>query len=269
LRPWANLKALLNSRLLTVRGGRKGLTRNFPRSGSAWHVGAMLVLAHRGANRQAPENTVPAMARALALGADGVELDVHRTADGQLVVRHDADTPAGVLCELTTEQVAAVLPDVPKLAEVLDVCRGKLVNVEIKNLPGDPDWDPDERAADLLVGLLGTRTGVDDVLVSSFHLPTVDRVRATAPEVSTAFLSFGLDPLEALAFAADHGHAALHPDVWSLGDPAEVAGRAHDRGLRVTAWTVNQPDQLLRLRDAGIDAVITDVPDVALAELER
>jgi len=226
---------------------------------SLWHVERMLVLAHRGANRQAPENTVAAMARAVELGADGVELDVHRTADGHLVVRHDADTPAGPIGDLTRDEVAEALPDVPTLGEVLDVCRGTLVNVEVK--------DPDPRAVDVLVGLLGTRAGLDDVLVSSFHLPTVDRVRETAPELATGFLTFGLDPVSALATAVDHGHSAVHPDVWSLADPAALVGRAHDQGLRVNVWTVNDPDQLRGLRDAGIDAVITDVPDLARAAL--
>ena len=129
----------------------------------------MLVLAHRGANRLAPENTVAAMARAVELGADGVELDVHRSADGQLVVRHDAETPIGALGDLTLAEIRGALGDVPTLAEVLDVCRGRLVNVEVK--------DPDPRAADALVELLGRRSGADDVLVSSFDLPTVDRVR--------------------------------------------------------------------------------------------
>ncbi len=216
----------------------------------------MLVLAHRGANRQAPENTLPAMARAVELGADGVELDVHRTADGHLVVRHDADTPAGALGDLTRAEIAEALPDVPALAEVLDVCRGALVNVEVK--------DPDPRAVDVLVSLLAARAGVDDVLVSSFHLPTVDLVHEREPGLATGFLSFGLDPFAALATAVEHGHAAVHPDVWALGDPEALVAQAHDRGLRVNVWTVNEPDQLLRLRGAGVDAVITDVPDLAL-----
>jgi glycerophosphoryl diester phosphodiesterase len=220
-------------------------------------VGGMLVLAHRGANRQAPENTVLAMVRALEVGADGVELDVHRTVDGALAVRHDADTPVGMLTGLTRAELAAALPEVPVLEEVLDVCRGRLVNVEVK--------DPDPRAVDELVDLLRARGGADEVLVSSFHLPTVDRVRDLAPGVPSALLSFGLDPLQALDTAREHGHDALHPDVWTLlqGDPAEVAHGAHEQGMRVTVWTVNEADQLLRLRDAGIDGVITDVPDLA------
>ena len=212
----------------------------------------MLVLAHRGANRLESENTVPAMVRAMDLGADGVELDVHRTADGALAVRHDADSPIGSLGDLTLAEIRSALPEVPTLAEVLDVCRGGLVNVEVK--------DPDPRAVDLLVALLEERDGADDVLVSSFHLPTVDRMHELAPAVPTGLLTFGVDPLEALATAEAHGHVAVHPDVWSLGGPVldAVTHRARERGLRVNVWTVNDPDELRRLEAAGVDAVITD-----------
>ena len=156
----------------------------------------MLVLAHRGANRQAPENTVPAMVRALEVGADGVELDVHRTADGALVVRHDVETPVGPVTRLTRAELAVALPEVPVLEEVLDVCRGRLVNVEIK--------DPDPRAVDrAAVALLEARArGATRCWCRRSTSPTVDRVRDLAPDVPSAFLSFGLDPLEALDTAA-------------------------------------------------------------------
>ena len=221
-------------------------------------VSGMLVLAHRGANRREPENTVPAMRQAMDLGADGVELDVHRTADGALVVRHDADTPAGMIGELTLGMLHASFPDVPALAAVLDVCEGWLVNVEMK--------DPDPRATEALIELLAVRSSgsSDDVLVSSFDLATIDRVRALAPHLPTGFLSFGLAPDEVLAVAVDHGHTAVHPDVWTLmaGDVGEFVGRVHDAGLQVNVWTVNELDQVVALRDAGVDALITD--DTAL-----
>jgi glycerophosphoryl diester phosphodiesterase len=215
----------------------------------------MLVLAHRGANRVAPENTVAAMREAVDRGADGVELDVHRTADGALVVRHDADTPAGRLGELTHDEVRRTLPDVPTLEEVLDVCRGRLVNVEIK--------DPDPRAAEAVVDLLaGRRPPTDEVIVSSFDLATVDRVRQLAPAVATGFLSFGLDPHSALVIALEHGHTAVHPDVWTLlnvnVDVGAFVARAHDLERLVNVWTVNDATQMEQLRDAGVDAVITD-----------
>jgi glycerophosphoryl diester phosphodiesterase len=223
-------------------------------------VSGMRVLAHRGANRLEPENTVPAMRQAIGHGADGVELDVHRTADGALVVRHDADTAVGMVGELTLGTLHESFPDVPVLAAVLDVCEGWLVNVEMK--------DPDPRAAEALIELLALRSsgGSDDVLVSSFDLATIDRVRALAPHLPTGLLSFGLAPDEVLGVAVDHGHTAVHPDVWTLMtvDVAAFVTRAHDAGLQVTVWTVNEVDQVVALRDAGVDAVITD--DTALYE---
>ncbi len=230
-----------------------------------------LVLAHRGANRFAHENTLPAFARASELGADGVELDIHRSADGELVVRHDAATPAGMLAEMTLAEIRVGLPEVPTLGEALDVCAGLLVNVEIKNAPRDRDWDPSDRAAQLLVELLAAREGRDRVLVSSFNLASIDRVRSIAPDVPTALLTRGKDPLEALLIAESHGHGALHPDVLSVAGAraAAAAARAHERGLEVNVWTVNDPAELARLAAAGIDALITDVPDVALHTLGR
>jgi glycerophosphoryl diester phosphodiesterase len=146
------------------------------------------------------------------------------------------------------------------------VCGGRLVNVEIKNLPHQPGFDPDDRAAAVLVELLAAR-GADRVLVSSFNLTTVDRVRALAPALPTGWLVVGADVGAALARAADHGHRALHPDVGSLAGPVAGAlvGDAHRRGLAVNVWTVNDPGEIRRLADAGVDAVISDAPDVALA----
>ena len=205
-----------------------------------------LVLAHRGANRFAPDNTLAAFSRAVELGADGVELDIHRTSDGVLVVRHDATSPVGVLAELTLAVIRSDLPEVPTLGEALDVCAGVLVNVEIKNAPRDADWDPSDRAAELLVELLAAREGRDRVLVSSFNLASVDRVRSIAPHVPTALLTWGQDPLEALLSAESHGHRAMHPDLLSVAGAraAAAATRAHERGLELNVWTVNDPAEL-------------------------
>lgn len=220
-------------------------------------VSGMLVLAHRGANRLAPENTVRAMQEAVARGADGVELDLHRTADGALVVRHDAETPVGLLGERSLHEVRSALPDVPTLPEVFDVCRGRLVNVEIK--------DPDPRVVETLVELLAARHDPpDDVLVSSFDLSTIDHVRTLVPDLPTGFLSFGLDPHTALLLAFEHGHRAVHPDVWTLTtvDVDAFVVRAHDLGLQVNVWTVNDESQVAALCAAGVDAVITDDADL-------
>lgn len=232
-----------------------------------------LVLAHRGARREAPENTLEAFALALEQGADGVELDVHRTADGGLVVHHDADASGlGVLATWALADIRAARPDIPTLDEVLDACAGTLVNVEIKNLLGDADYDPDDAAADLVVACLERRGSRDDVLVSSFNLATINRVRALSPTVPTGFLTMlGFDPVDALDVCTANGHGALHPFVGMLAAAmAERAtARAHELGLRVNVWTVNDDDEIRRLAACGVDAIMTDVPDAALRALNR
>jgi glycerophosphoryl diester phosphodiesterase len=176
-----------------------------------------------------------------------------------------------MLSDMTSSAVRAALPEVPFLDEALDVCAGRLVNVEIKNMPGEGDWDPSRHGAGLLVDLLARRGGSDDVLVSSFDLPSIDRVRSLSVSVPTALLTWGTDPLEGLAIVEDHGHRALHPDVRSVTarSAQAIAASAHERGLQLNVWTVNDPDELARLAAAGVDALITDVPDVALRALGR
>jgi glycerophosphoryl diester phosphodiesterase len=238
---------------------------------SSGAVAMPAVWAHRGARTIAPENTLEAFARALEQGADGVELDVHRTGDGGLVVHHDATAPdLGVLATLPMEEIRARRPDIPTLDEVLDCCAGSLVNVEIKNMPGDDDFDESEQAAAAVIALLGERGRRDDVLVSSFHLPTIDRVHDLDATVRTGHLVFGDDLHDALERCVERGHGALHPFVGFVG--SDVAGalaeRAHAFDVAVNVWTVNDESEIARLAAAGVDAVITDVPDVARSVLD-
>jgi glycerophosphoryl diester phosphodiesterase len=232
-----------------------------------------LVLAHRGARQEAPENTLEAFNLALAQGSDGVELDVHRTVDGGLVVHHDADASGvGVLAARTLADIRSARPDIPTLDEALDLCVGSLVNVEIKNLPGDADYDPVDGTADLVVACVERRGSRDDVLVSSFNLATINRVRALSPTLATGLLTMlGFDPVDALDVCVANGHGALHPFVAMLVDgmAERVTGRAHELGLRVNVWTVNDDDEIQRLARAHVDSIMTDVPAAALRALGR
>ena len=225
------------------------------------------LLAHRGATAVAPENTLQAFVAASAVGADGVELDVHRTADSGLVVHHDAEARGlGVLAERTQAEIRAARPEIPTLDEALEACTGMLVNVEVKNLPGDADYDPAEGVAASVVELLSRRDRRDDVLVSSFNLDTVDRVRELDVTIPTGFLTLvGMDPVDAVEVAHAHGHGAVNPDVRALVGEAAAAtvARAHGLGMTVNVWTVNDEHEMRRLATAGVDAVITDVPDIA------
>jgi glycerophosphoryl diester phosphodiesterase len=224
-----------------------------------------LVLAHRGANREAPENTLAAFAAARRLGAAGVELDVRRTADGELVIRHDAAIEGfGVLRDRSLAELRAAHPEVPTLAEALDVLDGLLVNIEVKCLPTEPDADPDHEVAGAVAALVVARGLAASVVVSSFDLAAVDAVRSLAGSIPTAWLTVGVPVSDAAAVAAEHGHAWLHPDrVQAARDPVGAVRAAHGAGVRLDVWTVNDPDEVRALRDAGVDALITDVPDVA------
>jgi glycerophosphoryl diester phosphodiesterase len=226
------------------------------------------VWAHRGASVARRENTVDAFAEARRQGAAGVELDVRRSADRALVVHHDAALADG---RLIVELEAGALPeDVVLLDAALDACAGLVVNIEIKNVEVDPDWDPDQFLAAAVVDLLHRRgTAPAEVVVSSFGLAAIDRVRALDPSIPTGYLaSARWDQRGALQRAIDGGHSAFHP-YHLVVEPGLVAA-AHDAGVAVNTWTVDDPDRIRWLAgECGVDAVITNVPDVALAALAR
>jgi glycerophosphoryl diester phosphodiesterase len=229
----------------------------------------MLVIGHRGASRAHPENTLEAFQGAIDQGADGIELDVRRTADGALALSHDDTLADGrVVVELQEAELPAGMPI---LARALDVCRPlSVVNIEIKNWPDDQDFDPTEQVAADVVELLAARGELDDgrALVSCFHLPTVDRVHELAPGLATAWLLGLIDDAAALIDrAVTHGHVAIHPHHAFVDDA--LVSRAHDAGLAVNTWTCDEPDRIRWLAEVGVDAVVTNVPDVALAALGR
>ena len=227
-----------------------------------------LVLAHRGASRAAPENTIPAFTRARELGADGVELDVRRTADDVLVVHHDPEVEGlGLIAAHPLAALRAARTDVPTLVEALAACTGLLVNVEVKCLPWEPDADgPDHPVVRAVVEAV--RAHAPDAIVSSFDLGAVDACRTFAPELTTAWLTSSQELATASAIASEHGHAWLHPDRGSaLATRKDGIQAAHDQGVRVDVWTVDDPDEIRTLAAAGVDAIVTNVPDVALAAL--
>ena len=158
----------------------------------------MEIIAHRGASAAYPENTVEAFRAAGELGASWVELDVRRTADGRLAVHHDAHLADG---RAIVDVAGRDLPStVPSLAEALDACAPLGVNVEIKNSPNDVDFDPTAALVELVVADIAACS--QPILVSSFHPPTLDRVRAADATVATAQLTFELaDPQRAVAAA--------------------------------------------------------------------
>jgi len=216
-----------------------------------------------------------AFAAARAQGADGVECDVRSTRDGVLVIHHDpapADAdPGTVLALLDHVEVARRWPTIPTLEQTLDECRDLVVNVEIKNVPWEAGFDPTEATATAVVGLLAARAGVDQVVVSSFHVPSVDRVHELDGAIPTGVLfSERIDFASMVQLAIERGHTAVHPGLAGMGEDAEGHVReAYERGLEVNVWTVNEPTDLVRLAALGASGLITDVPDVARRALGR
>jgi glycerophosphoryl diester phosphodiesterase len=231
-------------------------------------TGRPLILAHRGASRRARENTLEAFAAARADGADGVELDVRRTADGVPVVHHDPAVPdVGLIVGVRFAALRHSAPFVPTLAEALTACAGLLVNVELKCLPWEADADPEHVVARHAVDLI--RDAAARVVVSSFDLGAIDAVRAYAGELETGFLVHGQEIAAVAPLARARGHDWLHPDrVAVLADPARAVAACRAEGLRIDVWTVDDPDEMRTLAAAGVDAIVTNVPDVALATLQ-
>jgi len=213
------------------------------------------VFAHRGCTEGFTENTIDAFAEARRLGADGVELDVRLTADGALAIHHDADIPGmGPVAALGVSDLPA---HVPLLADVLAVCEGMVVNVEIKNAPQDPGWDATEAVAALTAAAIGEAGWTSRVLVSSFQMATLRAVRAADGRLALGALwGFATGAEPALVAAAEAGCVAVHPFVSSVD--TVLVDQAHAMGLAVNVWTVNAPEDLRAMVAAGADTVITD-----------
>ncbi len=213
------------------------------------------VLAHRGSTERHRENTLEAFLEARRLGADGIELDVRRSADGALVVHHDAELPDG---RLLPEVAVADLPEhVPLLGEVLEACHGMVVNVEIKNAPGDPGYEPDQAIAALVAAAVHDAGWTEGVIVSCFQADTLDAVRAADPSLPLGWLlGFAEEPGAAVDEAARRGFQALHPFFSAVDD--QLVALAGAAGLALNVWTVNSRVDLRRMVGLGVDALITD-----------
>jgi glycerophosphoryl diester phosphodiesterase len=213
------------------------------------------IIAHRGASRERPENTLAAFARAVELGADGVELDVHRSVDGVLVVHHDARLADGrAIATLAWPDLGAIRvrgEPLPRLESVFEAADGRLrVHVELKGHDTAPD------ALRIINGIAAPGQGT----VHAFDHRLMARARSIDPTVPRGVLEVSYT-IDALAAA----RSVDARDVWrhlEFIDEALVEA-AHAEGRRVIAWTVNDADQMTRLARIGVDGICTD--DVALA----
>jgi glycerophosphoryl diester phosphodiesterase len=220
--------------------------------------GMPLVVAHRGAWGAAPQNSLEAFERAIALGCDGVEIDVRRTADGRMVVVHDARVAGRPVSRLTHEQLRDRMKvgQAPRLEEVLELVAGRLVvDVELKE---------DDHVAQAMA-LVARRLDPDQYVVTSFRDAVLPQVKRHAPEARTGLLVGARLRLRELDRRVRRTHVDFVAPHAALRRRRILAWAA-DRGLPAWLWTVNDPIVLRALRgDPRVAAVITDEPERTLS----
>ena len=238
------------------------------------------IWAHRGTSSEAPENTLPAFELAISQGADGFELDVQRTADGELLVCHDETIDrmsgaSGAVVGLTLDEIRSHdfggsfgLHGVkaPTLREVFDLMRGNDVvcNVELKD-----SLEPYPGMAAQVLDLIRECGLAERIWISSFNHWTL-RELAGADRGGVRLGVLYAEPLvDPWDYATRLGVQAIHPSWQSLALVPETTERCQETGIAVHAWTCNTTDEIRTALDLGVDAVITDHPARAQAALSR
>lgn len=226
------------------------------------------IFAHRGYKGKYPENTMVAFKKAIEYGADGIELDVHLTADGEIVVIHDdtidrTTNSKGFVAELKWDELKKVKMKgkfkkerIPLLKEVLDLIQPTELelNIEIK---AHTEGVLEEKLIKLL-----TQYEMDDrIIFSSFHLSSMQYIKSLAPRYETAYLYSGyLD--QPWLLRGEAYFDALHVNSFYLSRNYTATIQSHD--LKARVYTVNRPIDLKYWLESEIDSVITDQLELAL-----
>lgn len=220
-------------------------------------------IGHRGAKGYAPENTLVSFQKALDLGVDGIELDVHLSAEGVLVVIHDQSlnrttNGVGLVANLNLSQLRSFLIEeryeIPTLEEVLDLIDKKaFVNIELKG-PGTA-----LPAVALIERFITEKEWCyHHFVVSSFDWNALLEVRNANANIALAVLT-ETDWELAFGFAQFIKASNLHPYFHLL--TAENTKKMQEKGLIVYPWTVNEPVDILKIKSLGVDGIISDYPD--------
>lgn len=244
---------------------------------SAWpvldHPGP-LAFAHRGGAGDWPENTMPAFEHAVSIGYSYVETDVHVTSDGVLVAFHDdhldrVTDRIGAISELPYAEVAAARVDgtepIPLLEDILGTWPELRVNIDPKH----------DGSVDALVEVVQRTNSIDRVCIGSFSDRRLARLRAAlGPRLCTALGPRGTARLRGASWRLPTGRLAAgcaqvprSMKGVTIVDLAFVT-EAHERGLQVHVWTIDEPQEMHELLDLGVDGIMTDRPQVLRDVLE-
>ena len=238
------------------------------------------VWAHRGASAYAPENTLEAFKLAAGQGADGVELDVQLSRDNELVVAHDetidrVSNGSGyikdhTLSELKKLRFNRLFPEyrdasIPTLGEVYELLRptGLVVNVELKT-----EIVPYEGIEERVLDLASEMGMGDRVIYSSFHHPSLVKLKMLDPSVNTGRL-YSDGWIDVASYGRYTARVdALHPALYHMQDP-ELIPSARSLGLALHVWTVNDEEYMEMLVRQGVEAIITNKPDLCRSVADR
>lgn len=233
-----------------------------------------MIQAHRGASAYRPENTLEAFSLAIEQKTDGIELDVHLTKDGYVVVAHDerlerVSNGTGfiidhTLAELKQLSFNKLFPDqpacrIPTLDEVYALIKpsGVMINIELKTTeflyPG---------LAEKLIRLEREYSMSDRVLYSSFNHYSLLELKQFNPEAKTGLL-YALGLVDPWVYAKYVSASAIHPAYQVIAALPETVSHCHENGVMVNVWTVDDPKVITYMFQCGVDAVITNKPDVA------
>ncbi len=218
----------------------------------------MLRIGHRGAKAYVPENTIRSFKKALEIGVDAVELDVRKTKDGQVVVIHDADikrttNKEGLVSELTFKEIKSVVTGkdekIPSLEEALDFLDKKTkILIEFK----------ETGIEDQVLSLIKERGLTKDVVIVSFMEDALKKIRESDKEVETGLIyAKNRNPIK----AALELKANYLLSFYKFTHSANVQ-KAHENGLKVIVWTVNNSEEVAEYVKKGVDGIVTDKPDV-------
>ncbi len=225
----------------------------------------MLKVGHRGAKGYEPENTLRSFEKAIELGADMIEFDVHVCRSGEIVVIHDEDVSRttngkGKVVDKSLAELKALNAGkgerIPTLEEVLDLCNGRIkLDIELKG------YNCAIGVADVIDRYVKTN-GLkrSDILVTSFeHDTLLMQFHEASPETPLGFL-FRRAPDDFAEKAVKLG--AEYLVLYHKYANKKIVERAHDAGLKVIVWTVNKPNEIERARKLVVDGIASDFPDV-------
>lgn len=237
------------------------------------------VWAHRGASAYAPENTLEAFALAIGQQADGVELDVQMTRDGKLAVIHDETIDriwegSGYVKDFTMKELKSfccrkAAPEyrsavIPELKEVLELLKPSRLTVNIELKTGIFRYKGIEEEVLKLVKKMEME---NRVIYSSFYHPSLVKVKKLEPKAKTGLL-YSDGWIGVSSYAKKLGIDALHPAIYHLRSKKLIKD-AREKGLSLHVWTVDEESLLNDLIEKSVEAIITNVPDVARKAVDR